>query len=84
MGSFEGHLVPGLFFLVMGIWQTYKLLEKYYLIRRAAMLSRGRKEHVVFRSSISHGLVCSKTIPIEEFIVVAMSCLGILGELIEI
>ena len=81
MGSFQGHVLPGVFFLLVGLRTTYKQLEKYFLARRATIL--GQRKGLAFRTSLTHGFDCCRNVPVEEMGLIFMAVFGIIGNFIE-
>ncbi|CAG2169198.1 unnamed protein product, partial [Oppiella nova] len=44
MGSLEGHLLPGTFFIVFGFWWTYALFDRYFKILVDSTLTKIPKD----------------------------------------
>ena len=73
MGTFQGHFLPGIFFLTYGLWMTYKSLEKYFLCRCS-----GQKKNA-YRNALMSGNGCYRGMPIEEIVMLLMNLIGISG-----
>ncbi|KAF2364113.1 Protein of unknown function DUF716 (TMEM45) [Trinorchestia longiramus] len=84
MGSFQGHILPGTFFLIFGIRTLYKLLERYYLCRKVSLVTSSTKDVVKyqFRSTLTYRSAVCPALPFEEIGVLCSSLLGTLGEVI--
>lgn len=77
MGSLAGHLVPGSIFLIIGLWWMYSTWYRYFICRQ---------KRIRYYVSTAYPLYCCgpkvAMLPIEAFVVIFGTVLGILIELI--
>ncbi|XP_045124180.1 transmembrane protein 45B-like isoform X1 [Portunus trituberculatus] len=79
MGSFIGHVVPGSFFGLFGAWYVYQVFLKYFMCQRAAV-ALGEKGRSFYQNTSSFVCSCCPTMPLEGFLKIAASVLGMIGE----
>ena len=71
-GSLVGHILPGIFFLLFGIWQFCNILRKYIL----SITSNGRQKYI----SQSHYTIGN--FPFESIVIkIIFPLLGVFAEL---
>jgi len=73
MGTFLGHMIPGVFFCVFSTWWLWNIVSRHY---KARLLLRNHE----YRSTATFSSSCCPNIPIEGIIKLALISLGILGE----
>ena len=73
MGTLVGHLVPGAFFLLIGVWWTFNIWGSYF----RALHSRRR-----FQSTISFPLRQGSRVPWESIAIIVCATAAIVGELL--
>ncbi|UJR10053.1 hypothetical protein I4U23_014275 [Adineta vaga] len=80
MGTLLGHIVPGTFFILFSIWWSFCLAIKHYHIRYQTK----RKPYLYHSTTTFSCLCCSSSTkqPIESYVKIICSILGMLGELI--
>ncbi|CAG2169199.1 unnamed protein product [Oppiella nova] len=70
MGSLEGHLLPGTFFIVFGFWWTYALFDRYFKVLVDSTLTKIPKD---FECTASYSRI-------EGFVKIISSIIGIVCE----
>lgn len=74
MGSFIGHAYPGSIFLILAIWWTVQMLQKYF---------RCRKFGTEYVATVAHKSFALPRVPIEPILKIALITFGIIGEIIQ-
>ena len=71
MGTMVGHMVPGAFFLIIGLWWTFNIWGNYF----RALQNRRR-----FESSVSFPLRQGSRVPWESIFVIICATAAIVGQ----
>ncbi|KAK4469793.1 hypothetical protein MN116_007309 [Schistosoma mekongi] len=91
MGTFNGHALPGSFFILYGLWSIWHILEKFYQ-RKLYELNKSNKQFPKFINRISNPIIikhsnvinnqyCSlQIIPIDSIFKLICSFIGIILE----
>ncbi|XP_031574264.1 transmembrane protein 45B-like [Actinia tenebrosa] len=82
MGTFRGHVLPGSFFTVFGVWGLYNVLKIFIQCRFGK--KEANKDYVHFRSTTWFPMTFCKFVqklPVEPLIKIIATIIGILGEL---
>lgn len=74
MGSFVGHAYPGSLFMVLALWWTVQMLQRYFRCKRFGT------EYV---ASVAHKSQALPRVPIEPIFKLAVCTFGIVGEIIQ-
>lgn len=74
MGSFVGHAYPGSLFMVLALWWTVQMLQRYFRCKRFGT------EYV---ASVAHKSQALPRVPIEPIFKMAVCTFGIVGEIIQ-
>ncbi|XP_060068244.1 transmembrane protein 45B-like [Ylistrum balloti] len=76
MGNFEGHALPGSFFIVFALWWTVQMFHRYLTCQR---------QNLRFTSTPTYPCVClcgkAKNWPIESLLKLFFTSVGIIGEI---
>ncbi|KAB7501485.1 Transmembrane protein 45B [Armadillidium nasatum] len=87
MGSLSGHILPGSFFLLFGLWWSWSVFHKYFLSLKEAKkgegLTRRRKRNSRYTNTVSYPCFACKRIPIEGIIKLAVCTIGLIGKKIK-
>lgn len=81
MGTFLGHLLPGIFFLAWATWAIYNIFSRYFLSERVRAFG-GREGHrnATYRSTTTFPFPCCPNLPMEGFNRVGLISLAMIGE----
>ena len=79
MGSFIGHVVPGTFFGLFGLWWTWAVFHRYFMCQKVA-LANGDRKNARWRNTISFNSSCCPKVPIEGILKIVAVIIGMLGE----
>ncbi|TNN12374.1 Transmembrane protein [Schistosoma japonicum] len=91
MGTFNGHALPGSFFILYGLWSIWHILEKFYR-RKSYELNKSNEQVPKFTNRISNPIIikhsnvvvnrycCKQVIPIDSAFKLIVSLLGIITE----
>lgn len=74
MGSFVGHAYPGSLFMVLALWWTVQMLQRYFRCKRFGT------EYV---ASVVHKSQALPRVPIEPIFKMSVCTFGIVGEIIQ-
>lgn len=80
MGSFNGHINNGAYFVFFGLRWTYCVLMRYFLGRRETAL--GRTNPRKFKNTLLFPSSCMPGIPIEAYILMASALFEFTGEFV--
>ncbi|XP_064119103.1 transmembrane protein 45B-like [Macrobrachium nipponense] len=81
MGSFIGHVVPGTFFALFGMWFTYQTFMRYFMCQRvAASSTMSEKYRMRYRNTSSFKCPCCASLPLEGVLKVVATVVGMAGE----
>ncbi|KAG8225795.1 hypothetical protein J437_LFUL005602 [Ladona fulva] len=76
MGSFLGHLVPGLFFTLFPLWWIYSIFRRYFITKK--FHQNGEKGYL---NTVSFPCrMCDGRIPVEGLIKLVSVIIGVIGE----
>lgn len=78
MGTFGGHIMPGVVYLSFGLRWTYCIVYRYFLCRREQAQAHGRSRK--FQSSITFPVSCCPSIPLEAAIMLVVVVVIIAGK----
>ncbi|XP_053641771.1 transmembrane protein 45B [Cherax quadricarinatus] len=79
MGTLVGHLVPGTFFVLFGVWFTYRVFLRFFMCQRAGAVL-GSKGRVLYRNTVTFRCGCSPQLPLEGILKIAAAAVGMTGE----
>ena len=75
MGSFFGHVLPGTFFLLFGLWWCIQIYRRYY----ESLCRQGRR----YRNTVYFPVtLCNRTVNLEAIIATVLCAIGMTVELI--
>ena len=85
MGTLAGHLLPGSFFIIFGVWWSFVTSMRYVLLNKKSPYKKNEK--IGYKSTVTMPCVCCPTsglrrAPIESWIKLLFSFVGIMGEFI--
>ena len=83
MGSFIGHVVPGTFFGLFGLWWTWAVFHRYFMCQRVT-ITRGlpndsHRKNSRWRNTLSFNSSCCYKIPIEGILKIVAVVIGMTG-----
>ncbi|XP_037088076.1 transmembrane protein 45B-like [Pollicipes pollicipes] len=73
MGTLLGHVLPGVAFLLTGLWWTYNIFERYFQTRQAPRQ---------FQASLSFPIRRGSRVPWDCLILLGLMVVGIIGEIV--
>lgn len=82
MGTLLGHAVPGTFFILFALWWGFSIGIKFYYLRHR---KKNSKKSKLYNSTTTFPCFCfysSENIPLESYLKVFSSIIGMLGEFI--
>ena len=83
MGNFGGHVFPGLFFVLVGVWWTIQILSRYYRAIDTSSDRNQSKSDSQFTSSVTFPVQTRFGLfHIESFVIFCVSLTGLLLELV--
>ncbi|KAF2364119.1 hypothetical protein FHG87_005132, partial [Trinorchestia longiramus] len=85
MGSFIGHLGPGLIGLLYCIRTLYNALLRYYHCEKSRCVMTDCSEdrtRYQYRSSLTYKTFCSRSLPIEEIVIIVGSIFDVVAEVL--
>ncbi|XP_018008116.1 transmembrane protein 45A-like [Hyalella azteca] len=85
MGSFVGHLVPGIIGLLFCMRTLYNVLLRFYHCDKYSRVMAVDSEDAMryrFRSSLTYKTFFCSNLPLEEFVIIAAAVIGTAAELI--
>ncbi|XP_047740770.1 transmembrane protein 45B isoform X2 [Hyalella azteca] len=83
MGRLSGHLLPGFFFISFALWWAYNIFFRYYVSRKEAVINGRSRKCLRYKSSLLFPChTCCNGAPVEAFLIVAATTIGIIGELV--
>ena len=75
MGSFVGHVLPGTFFFLFGLWWCIQIYQRYY----ESLCRQGRR----YRNTVYFPVTsCNRTVNLEAIIAIVLCAIGMTVELI--
>ncbi|XP_076059222.1 transmembrane protein 45B-like [Oratosquilla oratoria] len=82
MGSFLGHVVPGLFFTLFSLWSTCQVFKRYFVCQKAAATTGDGKGRSKYRNTATHTSTCVPNVPAEGLLKVVATVIGMTGEFV--
>lgn len=81
MGSFQGHVLPGSFFVIFGVWWTVQIFRRYF-----RSLRRQNGKGIPFQATVTFPCDCLcgrlKDLEVEGFVKVFFTFVGFVGEMV--
>ncbi|XP_071523429.1 transmembrane protein 45B-like [Panulirus ornatus] len=82
MGSFMGHVLPGSFFTMFGLWWAYNIFQRYHLCQRVGRTTQDNGHRPTYTNTSTFPFSCYPGLPLEGILKVAVTTIGMTGELI--
>ncbi len=82
MGTFAGHILPGVFFGFFGLWWSF--ITSLRFIQSKVKHPNRKNTNIGYHSSVTMPCVClpCSRLPIESFIKIFFCTIGVIGELV--
>jgi len=88
MGTFAGHILPGVFFGFFGLWWSFITSMRFIQSKmKSSPNKKGKNSLIGYHSSVTMPCVCLpcsgiRRLPIESFIKIFFCTVGVIGELV--